>query len=212
MNTHLIATAAARAERNICKSTKETYLLSVDAETNKLLYTAIIGIVTCEPDKQARRKNMVMIQRHAGTLNWLRKLTPEQINNAAPDIARAMEVLIDLNILKDILTTNKHLSGQRDKQLEQCRWMVEHGARNNMIQAVCYLLVESDIRQIRTELGINSQLGRCGALPLEDQLTVQDYWQRMKETESDTFQRYRQLQEAFPQYDLGRLNAAINGI
>ena len=34
----------------------------------------------------------------------------------------------------------------------------------------------------------------------------------MKETESDTFQRYRQLQEAFPQYDLGRLNAAINGI
>lgn len=51
-----------------------------------------------------------MIQRHAGTLNWLRKLTPEQINNAAPDIARAMEVLIDLNILKDILTTNKHLS------------------------------------------------------------------------------------------------------
>jgi hypothetical protein len=90
--------------------------------------------------------------------------------------------------------------------------MVEHGARNNMIQAVCYLLVESDIRQIRTELGINSQLGRCGALPLEDQLTVQDYWQRMKETESDTFQRYRQLQEAFPQYDLGRLNAAINGI
>ena len=90
--------------------------------------------------------------------------------------------------------------------------MVEHGARNNMIQAVCYLLVESDIRQIRTELGINSQLGRCGAFPLEDQLTVQDYWQRMKETESDTFQRYRQMQEAFPQYDLGRLNAAINGI
>lgn len=215
MNMYLTTAAANMAtERDIseCKSNRETYRLNVDVGTNKLLYTTIIGIVTREPDKKARRKNMVMIQRHADTLSWLRKLTPEQIESAAPDIARAMEVLIDLNVLKDTLKTNKHLSGQRDRQLEQCRWMIEHGARNNMIQSVCYLLIESDIRQVRAELGINSQLGRCGTLPLEDLLTVQDLWQRLKSEEPDVFQRYRQLQAAFPQYDLGRLNAAINGI
>ena len=212
MNNHPIVAAAVFAET--CQKTEsETYRLSIDPKTDPMAYNVIMGMLTKSPAKSDQRANMIMMHRHSETLKWVRQLTPSQLESAAPDIARALKVVIDLKELKNVRQCSEELAKLRNRQIEQCRWLVSNLARNNTIQSICYLLTESEIRKIRDEMGVPAQIGRAAALPLEEQLSVQQVWQTLAEnTGLDDFTRYRRLQEAFPQYDLGRLNAALHGI
>lgn len=190
----------------------ETYRVSIDPKKDPMAYNAIVSLITKLPSKGEQRANMIMMHKHAETLSWLRKLSPEQLERAAPDLAKTFKIVVDLNQLQNVRNCSEELYKLRNKQLEQCRWLISHQARNNMIQSICYLLTESEIRQIRGEMNIPAQIGRASALTLEEQLSVQQAWHELCNTDADEFSKYRRLQETFPQFDLGRLNAAIHGI
>lgn len=213
MNTnHITGSIVAGNGVSEQRTLNETYRVSVNPEKDRLAYTAIVSLLTQRPDKDAQRANMFMLHKHADTLAWFRKLTPEQLDKAAPEISKVFKVIVDLKQLQNVRQSCQQLASLRNKQMEQCRWLVSNNARNNMIQSICFLITENEIRQIRNEMNIQTQVGRAAALPVEDQLTVQQVWQQLVSEENDEFKRYHRLQEKFPEYDLGRLNAAINGI
>ncbi len=203
-----MASIVKMADKNIGLS----YRIGVNAVKDKMLFMSILNALMEKPDKQTAKENMFMLPQHVELLNWLRKLPLDELEIIEPEIAKALKIHLDLQQLAVIKRNSETSSALRNRQMEQCRWMIQHNARNNMIQSVCFLLTESDIREIRDELNIPTQVGRTPALPIEEKLSIQSEWQRLSASQIDIFEQYQQLQEAFPQYDLGRLNAAINGI
>lgn len=203
-----MASIVKMADKNIGLS----YRIGVNAVKDKMLFMSILNALMEKPDKQTAKENMFMLPQHVELLNWLRKLPLDELEIIEPEIAKALKIHLDLQQLAVIKRNSETSSALRNRQMEQCRWMIQHNARNNMIQSVCFLLTESDIREIRDELNIPTQVGRTPALPIEEKLSIQSEWQRLSASQIDIFEQYKQLQEAFPQYDLGRLNAAINGI
>lgn len=203
-----MASIVKMADKNIGLS----YRIGVNAVKDKMLFMSILNALMEKPDKQTAKENMFMLPQHVELLNWLRKLPLDELEIIESEIAKALKIHLDLQQLAVIKRNSENSSALRNRQMEQCRWMIQHNARNNMIQSVCFLLTESDIREIRDELNIPTQVGRTPALPIEEKLSIQSEWQRLSASQIDIFEQYQQLQEAFPQYDLGRLNAAINGI
>ena len=78
---------------------------------------------------------------------YLRKLTPEQVGTIAERLGGVLEVRVDLNTLQEIMWIEREQNAKRNNQLEQCEWMIAHGASNIMILNMCAMLTSADIKK-----------------------------------------------------------------
>lgn len=188
----------------------DTYRLHLNGK-NPLLYSQIINILASGlPDKQERIKNSVMLCKYAEVFEYLRKLTPEQVGTIAERLGGVLEVRVDLNTLQEIMWIEREQNAKRNNQLEQCEWMIAHGASNIMILNMCAMLTSADIKKMRLEMEQPVVCGRRKTLELEEQLTVAAYWSDLCRQEKDTYVRYQKLCREFPDYALSQMNTAIS--
>ncbi len=188
----------------------DTYKMRLTGK-NALLYAQILNILAAgSPCKQERITNSVMIGKYAEVFEYLSKLTAEQVGTIAERLAGVLEVRIDLNTLQEIMRIEREQNEKRQRQMQQCEWLVTHGASNTMILNMCAMLASSDIKKLRAEMNLPVAVGRRKTLELEEQLTVAAYWEKLCEQEKDSYTRYQLLHKAFPDYDLSQLNTAIS--
>lgn len=188
----------------------DTYKMRLTGK-NALLYAQILNILAAgSPCKQERITNSVMIGKYAEVFEYLSKLTAEQVSTIAERLAGVLEVRIDLNTLQEIMRIEREQNEKRQRQMQQCEWLVAHGASNTMILNMCAMLTSADIKKLRSEMNLPVAVGRRKTLELEEQLTVADYWEKLCEQEKDSYTRYQLLHKAFPDYDLSQLNTAIS--
>ena len=188
----------------------EKYRMKLNGRHNAFLYSQILTLLASNsPGKDERISNSVMLAKFGETIERLAKLTPGELTAIADQLSGMVEIHIDMPALTELLLSKHNDNNKRDRHLNQCVWLIEHGASNTLILGLCATLVSADIKRVRIELGKPVPMGRSKTLELEQQLSVHESWKEICKGVTDTFRRYQLIQQAYPDYTVGQLHTAV---
>lgn len=177
-----------------------------EAELTRML----LDILAKPTTKDIESLNPLTPKKYRDVFTKLGEMSADEKAKLYPQIAKskAISVLYHMQTIQQILEEDELLKKKHQKQLDEARWLVRNGASNACIRETCTRVSELEIKKIRYDTGCPVKVGRNRALPEEVKLDVINFWKAVVKVELIQYNRLRQLQEAFPNYDLSMLYPA----